>query len=492
LIRISKNSNSISSRSSPKRFKNSRIVMPPAPATHFPAIVIGAGVSGLTCAYTLRQRGVDAHLFESSDRAGGVIRSQRRDDFLFELGPQSFSFTESLQKLARDLQLSAEIRPAPEKLPRYLLIDGQLAAAPLSPPAFLASPLFSAGTKFSVLRDLLGKTKPPAETSAGDESIAHFVRRKFSNELLEKLVGPFISGIYAGDPEKLSLRSAFPTLYAAESAHGSVIRGMLRAKRSTRGSSPALATFQHGNQALTNALASSLGSALHLETEAARILLSPSWAPGRFIVEFRAPNAVTPPPNPLYADHVILAAPADVAAKLLEALDPSLSPLLASIVYSPVCVVSLGYRRSAITNPLHGFGFLVPRSSSVRTLGCVWNSSLFPDRAPEGAVLLTSFVGGAFDPAAANLSPQDLQTIVHQELRRILDINEAPIISNTQIWPHAIPQYDLGHHRRAQLLTQKLAAFPGLALAGNYRDGPAAGAVIDRARNLADDVVDRP
>jgi oxygen-dependent protoporphyrinogen oxidase len=465
--------------------------MPPAPATHFPAIVIGAGVSGLTCAYTLRQRGVDAHLFESSERAGGVIRSQRRDDFLFELGPQSFSFTESLQKLSRDLQLSAEIRPAPGKLPRYLLLDGQLVAAPLRPPAFLASRLFSVGTKFSVLRDLLGRTRPPAATPAGEESIAHFIRRKFSNELLEKFVGPFISGIYAGDPEKLSLRSTFPTLYSAESAHGSILRGLLRAKRPATGP-PALATFQHGNQALTDALAANLGSALHLARAAARILLSPSWAPGRFIVEFGAPNAAMPPPDPLYADHVIIAAPATVAAQLLEALDPSLVPLLASIVYPPVCVVSLGYRRSAVTNPLHGFGFLVPRSSNLRILGCVWNSSLFPGRAREGAVLLTGFVGGAFDPAAANMSPQDLQTIVHQELRRILDINEAPIISNTQIWPHAIPQYDLGHPRRTQLLAQKLAAFPGLALAGNYFDGPAAGAVIDRARKIADRVVDGP
>jgi oxygen-dependent protoporphyrinogen oxidase len=466
-------------------------VTPQAPATYLPAIVIGAGTSGLTCAYTLRQRGIDAHLFESSDRPGGVIRSQRRGDFLFELGPQSFTLSDSLQQLSRELNLSAKIQPAPEKLPRYLLMDGQLTPAPLSPPAFIASPLFSARTKLRVLRDLLGNTKPPPETSAGDESIAHFIRRKFGEEMLEKLVGPFVSGVYAGDPQKLSLRSAFPTLYAAETAHGSVLRGMLRAKRSASGS-PTLASFQDGNQTLTDALAANLGPALHLGMEAVRILLSPSWAPGRFIVEFSGRNAASAISNPLHTDHVIIASPANSAAKLLEALNPGFSPLLASIDYAPVCVISLGYPRAAITNPLHGFGFLVPRTSNLRILGCVWNSSLFPGCAPEGSVLLTSFVGGAFDPAACKLPPQDLQTIVHQELRRVLDITEAPIISNVQIWPRAIPQYDLGHHRRTQLLNQKVATFPGLALAGNYFDGPAVGAVVDRARKVADYVLDGP
>jgi oxygen-dependent protoporphyrinogen oxidase len=470
---------------------NSTLVTAPAPAAHFPAIVIGAGLSGLTCAYTLRQRGIDAQLVEASDQPGGVIRSVARSDFLLELGPQSFNFTESLQILARDLNLSAEIRPAPERLPRYVLVGGRLVPAPLSPPAFLASSLLGVRSKFSVLHDLLGHSNPPLETAAGDESIGNFIRRKFSAELLENLAGPFISGIYAGDPEKLSLRAAFPTLYAAESVHGSVIRGLLRSRRSASGA-PHLATFQYGNQTLPNALTAKLGPALHVETEASRILLSPSWAPARFIVEFSARNSMLSAPRALYADHVIIAAPADVAAKLLEALDPTMAPLLSSIEYAPVCVVSLGYRREAITNPLHGFGFLVPRSANLRILGCVWNSSLFAGRAPEGAVLLTSFVGGVFDPAAANLAPQALETLVHQELRRILDITEAPILSNTHVWRRAIPQYDLTHYGRTQQLHQKLGAFPGLALAGNYLDGPAVGTVVDRARKLADYVLDGP
>lgn len=457
----------------------------------YPAIVLGAGISGLACAFTLRQRGIDAQLFEASERVGGVIRSVSREGFLFELGPQSFTFTESLRKLSRELRIEAQILPAPAKLPRYLFLDGRLVAAPLSATAFFTSPLLSRRTKWSVLRDAVGHSKPPAETATGGESVAHFIHRKFGDEMLEKLVGPFVSGIYAGDPEKLGLRSAFPKLYAAESGHGSVVRGMLRAKR-PGGEPEALATFEHGNQTIADALAKNLGSAVHLGIAAANIILAPSRAPGRFCVRFAKTQPTGGAADSLYTDHVILATPAGAAGKLLETIDESLPHLLGGMEYAPVAVVSLGYRRAAITNELHGFGFLAPRSSRLRVMGCVWNSSLFPGRAPEGFALLTSFVGGVFDKGACRLAAPELEAIVHQELRRILSIDERPIAANVHIWPQAIPQYDLGHYRRTQILQHKMATLPGLALAGNYLDGPAMGAVVERARKIADYVLDGP
>ena len=469
-----------------------------SPATgpvFYPAIVIGAGISGLVCAYTLRQRGLDAQIFEASDRAGGVIRSVERDGFLFELGPQSFTFTEPLRKLRRELRIEAQMLPAPQKLPRYLFLDGRLEAAPLSPPAFFTSPLFNKHTKWSVLRDALGRSKPPADTAAGSESIAQFVRRKFGHEVLEKLVGPFVSGIYAGDPEKLGARSAFPQLYAAESGYGSVIRGMLRARK-RGGEAHTLAAFERGNQWLGDALAANLGSALHLGVTAANIVVAPSRAPGRFCVRFAEPQDGSATPALLYADHVIVATPAAVAGKLLASVDESLTPLLASIEYAPISVVSLGYRKAAVNNALHGFGFLAPRSTGLRLLGCVWNSSLFPGRAPEDAVLLTCFVGGALDKAVCQLAPSELESLAHKELQRVFGmtggITEPPIATNVHTWQQAIPQYDLGHYRRTQILQQKMAAFPGLALAGNYLEGPAVGAVVERARKVADYVLDGP
>jgi protoporphyrinogen/coproporphyrinogen III oxidase len=456
-----------------------------------PAIVIGGGVSGLVCGHTLRQRGIDAHVFEVSDRAGGVIRSEQRNGFLFELGPQSFAFTDSLRSLCRELRIESQMQFAPEKLPRYLLIGGELVAAPLSPPAFLLSSVFSAKTKRSVVRDLFGTTRPPVSPVAGDESIAGFVRRKFTPELLEKLVGPFISGIYAGDPEKLGLRSVFPQLWDAENTSGSVVRGLLRARKSGTGSRR-LGTFTGGNQALTDALAKSLGAQLHRNTKITRVLPALPPARGRFAVEFSAVDDPAAISTTLHTNHLLMATPASAAGTLLKELDAGFVPLCEAISYVPVAVVSLGYRRAGVTNSLRGFGFLAPRKAGLRLLGCVWNSSLFPQRAPDDSVLLTSLVGGAFDVAATQLSPQELQNLVHQELRRVLGISETPVIGNVQMWHQAIPQYDLRHFLRVMAFSQKVAGIPGLGFAGNYLDGPSVSSVVDRARKVADYVLDGP
>lgn len=456
-----------------------------------PAIVIGGGVSGLVCGHTLRQRGIDAHVFELSDRAGGVIRSEQRDGFLFELGPQSFAFTDSLRLLCRELRLESQLQFAPEKLPRYILIGGELVAAPLSPPAFFLSPVFNAKTKWSVVRDIFGNTRPPVSPAAGDESIAGFVRRKFTPELLEKLVGPFISGIYAGDPEKLGLRSAFPQLWGAENSSGSVVRGLLRARKSGSGSRT-LGTFVGGNQALIDALGNSLGAQLHRNIKITRVLPASPRAPGRFAVEFSALDDPAAIPTTLHTNHLLVATPASAAGTLLKDLDAGFVPLCEAVSYVPVAVVSLGYKRTAVTNSLYGFGFLAPRSAGLRVLGCVWNSSLFPQRAPEDSVLLTSFVGGAFDAPATQLASQELQNLVHQELRRVLGISETPVITNVQVWRQAIPQYDLRHFLRVIAFSQKIAGIPGLAFAGNFLDGPSVGSVVDRARKVADYVLDGP
>src|SRR5260221_3533524 len=177
-----------------------------------PAVVIGAGISGLVCAYALNKAGVETVVLEASPRAGGVIRSERRDGFLLELGPQSFSGTPSLRALCAELGLADQLLQAPANAPRYVLIDGELKEVPLNPVAMLASSLLSPTTKWKIARDAFGATSVPE----GDESVAAFVRRKFGAELLDRLVAPFVSGIYAADPERLSLRSAFPQLHDAE------------------------------------------------------------------------------------------------------------------------------------------------------------------------------------------------------------------------------------------------------------------------------------
>jgi len=446
---------------------------------HVQALVVGGGISGLACAYALRKAGIEVQLVEASTRLGGVIRSVTRDGFLLELGPQSFSGTAALRRLCNELAISDQLLDAPPRAPRYVLVNGILQPVPLSPPAFFTSSLIDGATKWGLLRDIFGKSVAPDS----DESVAAFIRRKFSAQLLDRLVGPFVSGIYAGDPERLSVRSAFPQLYEAEKAAGSIIRGMFHLAKSKKGprERPSLQTFREGNETLISAMSHHLGDAVQTQT---RVMQIAKLDGGSFKIQLESKNGL----HSVTANSLILSAPTDVAGELLDQLDPQFESLLTSVEYAAVAVVSLGYLKLDVGHSLDGFGFLVPRSSDLRVLGTVWNSSLFPGRAPDGQALLTSFVGGATDSAAAKLTPEELATLVHREISPLLSIKTAPIFSNVTIWPRALPQYNLGHGDRLTRIGKLQAQFPGLWLAGNYLRGPAIGSCVEQALAIAEEV----
>ena len=440
--------------------------------------MVGGGISGLVCAFALRKAGIDAQLVEASPRPGGVIRSTTRDGFLLELGPQSFSSTPALRELCEDLGISNELLQAPPRAPRYVLIDNQLRPVPLSPPAFLMSSLINGSTKWALVRDIFGKSIPPD----ADESVAAFVRRKFSPQLLDRLVGPFVSGIYAGDPERLSVRSTFPQFYEAEQSAGSIVRGMLRLAKSKKGPRErrVLQSFHEGNETLVRALASKLGPSLLTASKVSEI----SRQKDSFKLRLESPRG----DEPVSTKTLILTTPTDVTGKLLSHLDPSFESLLTPIEYAAVAVVSLGYRKKDVGHSLNGFGFLVPRSAGLRILGSVWNSSLFPGRAPEGHALLTNFVGGATDPTATKLKSEELVSLLHCEISPVLCIQNDPVFSNVTIWPRALPQYNIGHGNRLAAVAKACSRFPGLWLTGNYLLGPAIGSCVDQALAVAQDV----
>jgi oxygen-dependent protoporphyrinogen oxidase len=440
-----------------------------------PAIVVGGGISGLVCAYALRKAGIRALVLEASPRAGGAIGSERRDDFLLELGPQSFSGTAALRDLAEELEIADQLLQAPADAPRYVLINGALRAVPLNPADLLTSSLLSVRSKWRIARDAFGTTSAPEE----DESVAAFVRRKFGEQLLDRLVAPFVSGIYAGDPERLSLRAAFPQLYEAEESAGSVIRGMMRAAKARKAprERPTLLSFRDGNETIIQALTAKIGSLLRLGAEVVGIGVHREAGAVKFQVRTREARKE----ETIVTERLVLATPADVAGTLLRDVNPAFEPVLGGIEYAPVAVVSLGYRRDDIGHSLKGFGFLAPRSSGLRVLGSVWNSSLFPGRAPAGHALLTSFVGGATDPGAAALSAADLAELVHREVAPVLRIHAAPAFSHVQIYPRALPQYNIGHNDRLMALERLRADLPGLFFVGNYLRGPAIGNCVELA-----------
>jgi len=445
-------------------------------------IVVGAGISGLACAYALKKSGQNVLLLESSARPGGIIQSVQEDGFLFELGPQSFSSTPELADFCDALRLTADVLEAPHGAPRYVLIDRTLVHVPLSP-AFLTSGFLSWGTKFSFLRDVLGKTSPPDT----EESVAAFVRRKFSPQLLDRLVAPFVSGIYAGDPEQLSLRAAFPKLYDAEKSAGSVIRGLLKSRAKTgqqTGTRPrtrsGLVSFEAGNEALVKALANAVGPALRCDVKICEV----HQADGKFRLNAHTSSG----PEEFSCERLVLATPTAAAGKILQTIAPAATAALNQISYASLAVVSLAYQRKNVSHSLNGFGLLAPRSSRMRTLGSVWNSSLFPGRAPQGHVLLTNFIGGATDPDAATLAPDELVALVHREIAPILKLAGDPATSYVTRYSTAIPQYNLGHLELLKTIHTSVAAIPGLRLVGNYWKGPSIGACVEHALAVAEEL----
>jgi protoporphyrinogen/coproporphyrinogen III oxidase len=448
-------------------------------------VVIGGGISGLACAWRLQRLGASVLLLEQEDRPGGVIRTVTRDGVLFEAGPQSFLLAPALADLIAELDLQDDLLLANPRAPRYVVISGRLCKAPLGPFSFLSSGLISGGTKWRLLSEPFRHASPPED----DESIAAFIRRKFGDDLLDRLVAPMVSGIYAGDAERLSLRGAFPALHEWEKQYGSVLRGMMKSRpprdqssgsNQRSASRPGLAALAHGNESLIARMAERLGDSVQRGARTLSISRAPAGGEARFeVVANRAGQRET-----ISAAAVVVAAPACVAATLLAPLVPAAADL-ARIEYAPVAVVAGSYSTEHLSRPLDGFGFLAPRSERLRVLGTVWNSSLFAGRVPEGQTLLTSFVGGMTDPAAAGLPDEALYQTVESELRRVLGLLLAPRARFAHRWSQAIPQYNLGHTELLRRVRAALAETPGLYLAGSYLEGPAIGACVGVANRVA-------
>jgi oxygen-dependent protoporphyrinogen oxidase len=460
--------------------------MPDAKTISAPVIVIGGGISGLACAFRLKQRGIPFLLLEKSDRFGGVVQSIQQNGFLFERGPQSFTLTSPLNELIEAAGMSGELLRAPSRMPRYIYVGGKLVPAPMSPLSLLTTSLLSASTKWKLLTEPLRRTHPPTE----DESIASFVRRKFGASLLDNLAAPFVSGVYAGDPEKLSLRSAFPQVHEWEKNHGSLLRGAIRKMRSRPKNSSTqkirgICSLQRGVSSLFDALGAQLGDSAKLNVSVDQVIRNTSPDKERF--EVRCTFGDVGRNDSLDASAVICATETAPAGAMLAPSSEQFARSFARIPYAPIAVVSAGYRREAVGRALDGFGFLAPRLDGLRVLGCVWNSALFPGRAPEGHVLLTSFAGGALNPELCSWSEEQIASTVHEDLSRVLNISEQPVVRSVQVHQRAIPQYNLGHGRILAELNWTCDATPGLYLAGNYLEGPSMGACVERAFRIADE-----
>ena len=437
-------------------------------------IVIGAGISGLACAYRLKQLGLPVILLEASARVGGLVGSVRKDGFLFESGPQSFQGTEPLLELIREVGVEGELERADPRAPRFIYLHGRLQKIPMTPQALMASSLLGLKSRARIASEPFKRTKPPTK----EESVADFARRKFGHEILEYLVAPFVSGVYAGDPEKLSLKAAFPTLEEWEREYGSVLRGAIksRSEKEKRTGPPPLCSFSDGVGALAGAIAGTLGDSGRVGARVASVGRSANY---QVCVEDGGRNEM------LEAAAVVVATPAYTAGHIAAQVFSPLTQMLSGVAYAPVTVVACGYYDRQIAEKLDGFGFLVPRSEKVRTLGAVWNSSLFAGRAPAGSVAITSFIGGATDTRIVDRSEDEIAAIVQDENARILQISGSPIASAVWKYPKALPQYNLGHGHVVEAIRDGERANPGLFFCGNYLEGPSLGKCVETANQTA-------
>lgn len=451
------------------------------PSDSLPVAVLGGGITGLTAAYRLAARGRRVRLFEAAGRLGGAILSERAGDWLVEAGPNSLQENSpELGRFFRELGLEgAKCRTRPEARHRYILHRGRPCSAPLSPAGLLASRLFSPAARLRILAELL--TRPKIRKT--DLSLADFGRIHFGREFVDYALSPFVSGVYAGNAEKLSTRHAFPSLWEGERRHGSVIRALLAAARAKRARGeppgpPPIVSFADGLGELPRALAARLpAGSCELGAKVEGLLPGLSWR----LIWSR--DGVTRTEE--FAA-VVLALPAAALARLpVGALGERPLAALEAIDYPPVSSLFLGYRRDQVAHPLDGFGLLVPAAERRSILGAIFSSSLFPGRAPADHVALTVLTGGALNPEPGRLPLDALLPRVRGELAAMLGVRGEPVFVRHHAWPRAIPQYTLGYERHLEAMDRCEQAQPGLFIGGHVRDGIALPACIAAGERLA-------
>ncbi len=427
--------------------------------------IVGAGITGLTAASELAAAGHAVTVFEASDRVGGAIRTVQRDGWLVEAGPNTALLRDaSLDPLLERAGLGAELQIAnPAAARRFIVRYGRPIALPSGPLGAITTPIFKLRGKLRVLAEPFIRQN----RDNPDETLAAFARRRVGQEFLDYAVNPFIGGVYACAPEDLCVRHALPRLWRLEQNHGSLVRGtiaLMRAKRkSAARTKTRLVSFLDGLETLPRALAAQLGDALRLRTEVTGVArVATGW-------RLTSRNAGATDATTADFDAVLFTCGAATLARLdVDGRRPLTA--LATLPWSSVTSLVLGFRREDVAHPLDGFGMLVPAKENRRILGALFSSTLFPGRAPAGHVLLTIFVGGR-QPEYAALPDAELDALVLAELRELLGVRGAPVFRHCSRVPFAIPKYTAAFGVLAATMDTFEHDHAGLFIAGNCRTG---------------------
>lgn len=421
--------------------------------------VIGAGITGLTFAYRLKSMGITADVFEAGIEAGGAIKTVRKDKWQVEYGPNTLLIKDKIvENFINELELdSVKIAANKQADKRFIVKNGNLEPLPNSLFKAIKTPLFSIGGKTRVLAE-------PFITAAKDrdQTIADFVRRRLGSEVLDYAINPFVAGIFANNPENLSLRHAFPSMDEMEQEYGSLIWASVAGskKRKNEGRIPReLITFEGGVQQLPDKIAAELGS-VYYQHKVIRVEKKSNGWYLEFKEQQKGPyeNVVVNVPLHKWDVHFL-------PLKVKELLK------IKEVSYPPMSVLHLGYKKSDVAHPLDGFGFLVPKKENRKILGALFPSTLFDNRAPEDCHLLTVFIGGGRQPKFASLRSDELLTMVESELGDLIGLQGKTQFKEHIYWPHSIPAYHVGYEEILETFRNIEKRNMGLHLAGNFRNG---------------------
>lgn len=450
--------------------------------------IVGAGIAGLSVAHAIRKAAgegpeVEVTVIDRAPRPGGNIRTELIDGFTCEWGPNGFlDNAPATLALVRDLGLDARLQPSDDRARRrFIFRNGRLHPVPAGPIAFATSRLLSWRGKLRLACEPFADARPE-----GDETIHAFASRRIGREAADVFVDAMVSGVFGGDARALSLRACFPKMWEMETAHGGLVRALLarRSAHPRRHGEPIgaplgrLTSFRGGSSELVTALAAHLGAGVRTGVGVDAVTRAA-----------RGYRVVLDDASVLEADGVVLAAGAAPTARMVRALDAPLADAIAAIPSAPMVVVCLGYATHRLPRPLDGFGFLVPRSEGIRTLGVLWDSSVYPGRAPAGHVLMRAMLGGATDPSVLALDDAALLALVRADLKTTMGMDGTPDFVRVVRHATGIPQYTVGHRERLARADARLAQLPGLELAGNAYRGVAINACIADAAPVAERVL---
>ena len=447
-------------------------------------IILGAGISGLATALQLQDAGFNVTVLEKNSEAGGSMISEKAEGFLVEYGPNSgLETTPVIRKIVDSVGLSDEMIYANEEgNKRYILRNNQLFPLPTGGSQFLRTKLFSTKAKLRLLAEpFIGKSE-----DGYYQSISDFVRRRLGQEFLDYAINPFVAGVYAGNPDKLSVKSAFPKLYRLEEIYGGLIKGMIKGAKERKNNAEKskqnakMFSFKKGMQSLPKAISLKLKD-IEFNCEVISVQKNISGYKINYTKNGEAKTISSP--------QILSTLPAYVAANIFKSIDGELSKHLDQIYYPPVMALTLGFDKTAIGQPLDGFGYLIPEKEKKSYLGAIWSSVIFEGRSEDSKSAFTIFAGGARSPELFDMNEEKLISKILSEFKETMQISSDPIFMRKKFWQKAIPQYNIGYIEHENYFEKFEVENPGLYLSGNYRGGISVGDCIKNSETITNKIV---